>query len=126
MSTIEITNQNFQETLEKNEIVLLDFWASWCGPCKMFGPIFEKVATQFPDIKFGKVNTEVEQELSASFQIRSIPTLMAFRQNILLFSQPGVLPEEALKDLISQIKALDMNKVKEEIAEKSESKAVAS
>jgi len=126
MNTLEITKDNFQEILEKNEIVLLDFWASWCGPCRMFGPIFEKVATQFPDIKFGKVNTEVEQELSATFQIRSIPTLMAFRQNILLFSQPGVLPEEALKDLISQIKGLDMNKVKEEIAEKSESKAVAS
>jgi thioredoxin 1 len=115
MSTIEITKDNFDDVLKKNETVLLDFWASWCGPCRMFGPIFEKVSGQFPDVAFGKIDTEAQQELAAMFQIRSIPTLMAFRQNILLFSQAGALPEAALTDLLRQIKALDMEKIKKEI-----------
>lgn len=115
MSTLEITKENFDEVMDKSEIVLLDFWASWCGPCRMFGPIFENVSTRHPDIVFGKVNTENEQELAGSFQIRSIPTLMAFRQDVLLFEQSGVLPEAALEDLIQQIKALDMAKIKKEM-----------
>jgi thioredoxin 1 len=126
MSTIEITKENLEDTLKKNEIVLLDFWASWCGPCRMFGPIFEKVAAAHPDIAFGKVNTENEQELAGAFQVRSIPTLMAFRRNILLFSQPGLLPEAALESLIGQIKALDMEKVTKDIDARTEKGAAAS
>lgn len=125
MSTIEITTANLDGILKKNDIVLLDFWASWCGPCRMFGPIFEKTAAKYPDIAFGKVNTEEQAALAETFRIRSIPTLMAFRQNILIFAQPGMVPEEALDDLIRQIRALDMEKVKKEIeAEKAKGAAV--
>jgi len=113
--TIDLTLNTFETTLKNNKIVLLDFWASWCGPCRMFAPIFEKVASQHTDVVFGKVDTEAEEQLAGMFQIRSIPTLMAFREGVLLFSQAGVLPEAALEDLISQIKALDMNVVRAEI-----------
>jgi thioredoxin 1 len=113
---MEITKDNFSEVIENNNIVLVDFWATWCGPCKTFAPIFEAAAKENPDITFAKVNTEDQQELAAYFQIRSIPTLMAFREQIIVFSQPGMLPETAMQQLISQIKELDMDKVREDIA----------
>jgi len=96
---------------------ILDFWAPWCGPCKQFGPIFEKVAQEYPDILFGKVNTEEEQAIAGHFQIQSIPTVVILRENIALFQQPGMLPEEALHDLIKQVKALDMDQIRKEIAQ---------
>jgi len=124
MSTIEITKDTIHETIENNDIVLIDFWAEWCGPCKMFGPTFEKVSDRYADddlsIAFAKVDTEDQQELAAGFGIRSIPTLVAFRDQIGVFSQPGALPEDALDDLIGQIKALDMEAIKEEIAEEAQ------
>ena len=114
---VEVTKENFSEVIENNDIVLIDFWAPWCGPCKSFAPIFEAAAEANPDIAFVKINTEEQQELAAYFQIRSIPTLMAFREKIIVFAQPGVLPERAIKQLISQVKELDMDKVREEIEE---------
>lgn len=123
-ATVEITQQNFKQTVEKEGIVLIDWWAAWCGPCKMFAPTFEKVAAKHPDITFGKVDTEAQPELAGSFEIRSIPTLMILRDKVLLFSQAGALPEAALEDLIKQVRALDMDKVRAEIAEQ-EKKAAA-
>jgi thioredoxin 1 len=108
-TTIEITRDNFKAWVERDGIVLLDWWAAWCGPCRMFAPTYEKVAQKHPDIVFGKIDTEAQQELAASFDIRSIPTLMILRDGVLLFSQPGALPEAALEDLIRQVRALDMN-----------------
>jgi thioredoxin 1 len=117
MALENLTAENFNEKVSSSDIVILDFWAPWCGPCKQFGPIFEKVSQEYPDILFGKINTEEEQELAAYFQIRSIPTVMVLRENIVLFSQPGLIPEEGLKDIISQVQALDMEQVKKEIQE---------
>jgi len=116
-ATVEITEQNFKQTVEKEGIVLLDWWATWCGPCRTFGPTYEKVAAKHPDITFGKVDTEAQPALASSFEIRSIPTLMIMRDKVLLFSQAGALPEAALEDLIQQVRALDMDKVRAEIAE---------
>ncbi len=116
-TTVEVTSKNFKEVVEKDGIVLLDWWAPWCGPCRTFGPTYEKVAGKNADITFGKVNTEDQPELAGSFDIRSIPTLMILRDKVLLFSQPGALPEAALEDLIKQVRALDMEKVRAEIAE---------
>ncbi|HPE10950.1 MAG: thioredoxin [Actinobacteria bacterium] len=116
MATTELTAETFASTVEDNEIVLVDFWAAWCGPCRMFAPVFEKASESHPDIVFGKVDTEAEQALAAQAQISSIPTLMAFRDGILLYSQPGALPEAALTDLIGQVKDLDMEKVHAEVA----------
>jgi thioredoxin 1 len=115
VATIDLTAESFQSTIDDNDIVLLDFWASWCGPCRTFGPIYEKVSEQHPDIVFGKVDTEAEQELAAQFGIRSIPTLAILRDNVLLFAQPGVVPADGLEDLISQVRDLDMEEVHREI-----------
>ena len=117
MATIELTKDTFEDTIVNNSTVLVDFWAEWCGPCKMFGPVFEKVSEDHPDIVFAKVDTELEQELSAYFNIRSIPTLMVFRDQIGIYSQPGALPEPALRDLIEQAGSLDMDDVRRQIEE---------
>ncbi len=120
MATVNLEAATFDDTVMNNSIVLVDFWASWCGPCKMFAPVFEKTSEENPDIFFGKVDTEDQRDLAGSFRIMSIPTLMAFRDQILLYSQPGALPEAALKDLIRQIRDLDMDDVRRQIAENSE------
>lgn len=116
-TTIAVGKDNFKEVIERDGLVLVDWWAPWCGPCRTFGPIFEKVAAKHPEATFAKVNTQDEQELAAGFEIRSIPTLMIFRDRVLLFAQPGALPEPALEDLIRQAGALDMDKVRAELAE---------
>jgi thioredoxin 1 len=108
MATQELTKENFEETLIDNDIVLVDFWAEWCGPCRMFGPIFEKVSENYPDIVFGKVDTEAQQELAGAFNVMSIPTLMIVRDKVVVYSQAGAIPEDTLIDLITQVKALDM------------------
>jgi len=117
MATVNITKDNLQETIANNDIVIIDFWAPWCGPCKSFAPIYDAVSEKHADVVFGKVNTEDEQELAASFQIRSIPTLMIFRQQIAIFSQAGMLPESALEEVVEKTRALDMDQVKKEVAE---------
>ncbi len=115
-ATIDLTAETFSSTIESNDIVLVDWWASWCGPCRMFAPIFDEAATKHPDLVFAKVDTEAQQELAGAANIRSIPTLMVFRENVLVFSQAGALPAHALDDLISQVKALDMAKVHAAVA----------
>lgn len=116
MSTLEITKENFQSTYEQNDIVILDFWAEWCGPCKSFAPVYEKVSEKFPKIIFGKIDTEAQPELAAHFEIRSIPTIMVIREGIELFFQPGAINEELLTELATKVSALDMDEVKKQIA----------
>ena len=116
MATIELTKNNFDQTVNDNNMVIIDFWAPWCGPCRGFAPVFEAAAEKYPDIVFGKINSDEEQELSSQFGIRSIPTLMIFREKVGIFSQPGALPASALEQVITQAKALDMEAVHKEIA----------
>ena len=117
MATTQMTEQNYEGIVASNDIVLIDFWAAWCGPCRSFAPTYEKVAEKHPDIVFAKVDTEAEQGLAASFNIMSIPTLMIMRENVVLFSQAGALPESALDDLIEKVRELDMQEVHHKVLE---------
>ena len=123
MATVNLNSESFEETVKGNDIVLIDFCATWCGPCRSFAPVYEKASTENPDIIFGKVDTEEQRELAGAFQIMSIPTLMAFRDQILLYAQPGALPASALDSLITQIRALDMDEVRDKIAEAEKAQA---
>lgn len=114
-NTIELTFNNYKDIIKNNNIVFIDFWAPWCGPCKMFGPIFEKVAAKNMDIKFGKVNVDVEQQLGAEFQVSSIPTLMIFKDKTLIFVQPGLVPEKSLDEIVQKVKSLDIETVRKEM-----------
>ena len=117
VSTVDLTQENFQDVIQKNAMVLVDFWAPWCGPCRAFAPVYEAASAEHPDVVFAKVNTEDQQGLGATFQIRSIPTLMLFRDQVILFAQPGSLPGPALNEILAKAKALDMDLVRKEIAE---------
>ena len=117
MATIELTKENFEATINANDTVLLDFWASWCAPCQQFAPVFEAMSESHPGIVFAKINTEEQQEIAGHFQIRSIPTLMIFREQIVVFSQPGALPPAGLESIIEKVAALDMSEVRRQVVE---------
>ena len=125
MAVIELTKENFEQVVTSNPTVIVDFWAPWCGPCKGFAPVFERVAGKNEDVVFAKVNTDDEQEIAAHFQIRSIPTLMVFREQIIVFSQPGALPESALTQIVEKSRELDMDEVRKQIGEKQSGQAPA-
>ena len=124
MATVTLTTQNFQEHVEKPGILVIDWWATWCGPCRAFAPIYEKASDKYTDVVFGKIDTDAEQELAATFEIRSIPTLMVFRDQVLVFARPGMIPGAALEDLIDKVKALDMADVQRKVAEQEAAEAL--
>jgi len=117
MATLELTNDNLVDTINNNDFVIIDFWAPWCGPCQSFGPVYEEISEKYDDIVFAKVNTQEEQEIAAQFNIRSIPTLMIFREQIILYSEAGALPGSAFEELIGQAKAIDMAEVQKQVAD---------
>lgn len=117
MAVVELNKDNFEDTINNNPFVIIDFWATWCGPCKSFAPTYEKVSEEFPDVVFAKINTEEEQEIAAHFQIRSIPTLMIFRDQIIIYAEAGALPESSFRQLVEQAGSLDMDEVRTQIAE---------
>ncbi|MDQ6984142.1 MAG: thioredoxin family protein [Ghiorsea sp.] len=125
MATVDLTAVDFEKKVNGSEITIVDFWAPWCGPCKSFAPTYEEVSELYPDVLFAKVNTEVEQQLGAQFNIRSIPTLMVIRDNIVVFSQAGALAKPALKDLVDQIKEIDMDEVRAAVAKEQAEKGKA-
>lgn len=122
MATTELTANDFQKTLDETDILLIDFWADWCGPCKQFAPVYEQVSEQHPDVTFAKVDTEAERELAAAANITSIPTLMAFREKVLVFAQPGALNAEQLSGVVQAVKDLDMEEIHKQIAEEEQNK----
>jgi len=123
VATVDITADTFENSINNNDIVIIDFWAPWCGPCRSFAPVYEEVSEKYPDIVFGKIDTEAEQELGAHFQIRSIPTLMIFREQVVLFSQPGMMGAADLESVITKVGALDMKQVHADIAQQEQEKA---
>ena len=115
MAVVELTKENFEQVVTSNPTVIVDYWAPWCGPCRGFAPVFEKVSEKHPDVVFAKVNTDEEQEIASHFQIRSIPTLLVFREQIIVFSQPGALPQGAFEQVVDKVKELDMDEVRKQI-----------
>ena len=123
MAVVELNKSNFEQTIKDSDFVVVDFWAPWCGPCRSFAPVYDKVSEDHDDIVFAKINTEQEQEIAAHFQIRSIPTLMIFREQIIIFAQPGALPEGSFRQLLEKAKELDMAEVRKQVAEQQKENA---